>query len=195
MIIGKLFNMRNIIFALIVLSFFVISCGSMQSKEPVPITSTITSKKCYIVYGYGLGAGGGFLKNKKLKKGKEVFVYEIFKELPNYYRIKSDDLWGYVTRDCLVINDEILAYEDGLQREKEEAEEKKKELYGQWYNNVVNRNPVTGMPEKFLEDCMGAPKGKNTTYLKGFRCTQYIYDRMYIYTENGTVTAIQTMNY
>ena len=170
-------------------------CNATFSKEPVAITSTVTSKKCYLLYGYGLRKGGGFLYNKKLKKGKKVFVYEIFKELPNYYRIKSDDLWGYVTRDCLVINDDIISYEEQLNKEKENNELKKKELYGAWYYEVIIGTPGTGMPEKFLEDCMGAPKGKNTTYLKGLRCTQYVYEKIYVYTENGVVTAVQKTSY
>lgn len=67
--------------------------------------------------------------------------------------------------------------------EKEFAEIKKK--YPKYYENILNKTVVVGMPEKAVVLSWGLPKKIN----KSSSSNQWVYDGNYLYFENGIMTA------
>lgn len=52
--------------------------------------------------------------------------------------------------------------------------------------------PWIGMSGSAAVDMFGQPKSINTTKMEGYKGDQWVYDNMYLYFDNGVLTAIQT---
>lgn len=75
--------------------------------------------------------------------------------------------------------------------EKYEADEKQKkeekQQRAQEYQNTLH----IGDPDNKIVDVMGSPEAKNTTQVDGHQSVQWVYKNVYIYTDDGIISAIQ----
>ncbi len=168
---------------------------------------TTTSKDCYLLYDYD---GKEFLKNKKLKAGTPIVVYQEMKGLESFYEVEYKNIKGCLKENCIFVNEEIgalfqikankLAAE---KREKEkadsiqEAKSQKiwRETFGKWEGHIKRKEIVIGMPEPCIRMILGQPETVNTSEYSFGTHSQYVYKNMYIYTKDGVIDAIQRISH
>lgn len=200
MIIGKLFNMRNILIALVLALFF---NQYLHSQETV-----ITKVRCYLLKDFPINEIHnpkltlGEAKQGTIPKGKELIVLGIDTLKYKMYRIQYKKKIGWVHKDILIDDSYIVKNDPNIREE---------------YRKVVLDNSVAiGMTKHELIQSLGDPIDTNRTitannvseqlvygniinhyYAVGFKLVSYqtTSDKLYIYLDNGIVTAIQTMNY
>lgn len=175
---------------------------------------TTTSKDCYIVYDFN---GKEFLKNKKIKAGTKIIVFEENKIYDTFYHVRYKNIDGCLKENCISVNSEIdklfqikkdrmllaekeKAKNDSIRAEnakieKIEMENMQKRRYGRWYDYVNTGKVVIGMPERFIKDALGKPQSITETESSNSSYTIYDYGNMYIHTSNGKIIMIQKSTY
>lgn len=174
---------------------------------------TTTSKDCYLVYDFN---GKEFLKNKKLKAGTKITVFKENETYDIYYHVRYKDIEGCIKENCITVNDDIdklfeikrtrirLAHEQKLREDsilkvnaniaRMNEKKRQKETYGKWYDLVMARKVVVGMPEDFIKSALGTPKSVSETVTGHKYYRMYVYKDMYIHASNGKIVTIQKTN-
>lgn len=77
------------------------------------------------------------------------------------------------------------------QKEQYEAEEKQRKEEQQQRAQEYQSTLHIGDPDNKIVDVMGSPEAKNTTQVDGHQSVQWVYKNVYIYTDDGIISAIQ----
>ncbi|PCJ57918.1 MAG: hypothetical protein COA65_08645 [Rhodospirillaceae bacterium] len=138
---------------------------------------------------------------KTIYKGQSVIL---FKLEDVFFSAEYEGRKGYIVDACFKFTDEFLSfYERELERVKSEEDEQKRMERQQWNisivetfgkidgNKILKHEYWLGMTSAMASNSLGYPKDINKSVGSWGIHEQWVYNDLYLYFENGTLTSYQ----